>query len=174
MWRDHSNKTNTQNNVRRVKSVGRLNRGYTNILAVFFVLALAFFISCAPTTFVQTTNPGWNTVQVRDDLSYDQAWKSVVDLMAQRFDLEIMSKEDGYLRTAWSHSWTGEVKENYKVRAIIKFAPSGRSLEVKSEAQYRDPSVVGMGGGWKMGTDEVLTHTLRTDIMGKVGSVAQY
>jgi hypothetical protein len=139
-----------------------------------FVAASAASLSCAPKTFIPTTNAGWNTVQVRVDLSYDEAWRSIVGLIAKRFDIEIMSKEDGYLRTAWSHSWTGEVKENYKVRAIIKFSPSGKTLEVKSEAQFRDPSVVGMGGGWQMGTDEVLNHTLRTDILGKIGRVAQY
>jgi len=141
---------------------------------VLFVAASAVSLSCAPTTFIPTTNPGWNTVQIRVDLSYDQAWTSVVDLIAKRFDIEIMSKEDGYLRTAWSHSWTGEVKENYKVRAILKFSPSGQSLEVKTEAQYRDPGVIGVGSGWQMGTDEVLNHTLRTDIMGSVGRVSRY
>jgi hypothetical protein len=144
------------------------------VILVLFVAASAVLLSCAPKTFIPTTNPGWNTVRVRVDLSYDQAWTSVVDLIAKRFDIEIMSKEDGYLRTAWSHSWTGEVKENYKVRAILKFSPSGQSLEVKTEAQYRDPGVAGVGSGWQMGTDEVLNHTLRTDIMGSVGKVSQY
>lgn len=141
---------------------------------VFLLWASAILLSCAPKTFISTTNPGWNTVQVREDLSYDQAWTSVVDLIAKRFDIEIMSKEDGYLRTAWSHSWTGEVKENYKVRAIIKFSPSGQNLEVKTEAQYRDRGVAGVGSGWQMGTDEVLNHNLRTDIMGSVGRVSRY
>ena len=144
------------------------------IITILFVAASAASVSCAPQTFIPTTNSGWNTVQVRVDLSYDEAWRSIVDLIAKRFDIEIMSKDDGYLRTAWSYSWTGEVRENYKVRAIIKFSPSGQSLEIKSEAQFRDPSIVGMGGGWQMGTDEVLNHTLRTDIMGKIGRVALY
>ena len=144
------------------------------IITILCVLASASCLSCAPKTFIPTTNPGWNTVQVRVDLSYDEAWTSVVDLIAKRFDIEIMSKADGYLRTAWSHSWTGEVKDNYKVRAIIKFSPSGESLEVKTEAQYRDPGVVGVGSGWQMGTDEVLNHTLRTDIMGSIGRVSRY
>ena len=142
------------------------------LIPILFAVISAMLVSCAPKTFVKTTNPGWNTVQVRKDLTYEEAWGAVVDLIAKRFDIEIMSKEDGYLRTGWSHSWTGEVKENYKVRAIIKFSPSGESLEIKSEAQFLDPSVVGMGGGWQMGTDEVLIHSLRTDIVGRVGRVS--
>ena len=116
---------------------------------------------------------GWNTVEVREGVTGDAAWEATVDLIARKFDIEILSKEDGYLRTGWLHSWTGNLSETYKVRAVIKFNADKTVLEVKSEAQYYDAGVLGIGKGWKMGTDELLTTTLRTDVMGKIGRITR-
>ena len=70
------------------------------------LLAVLLLGACAPTTFVRTMEPNWNTVEIRKGLSGDAAWDAVVDLAARRFDIEVLSKEDGYLRTGWSYSWT--------------------------------------------------------------------
>ena len=129
----------------------------------------SLFVACAPKTFVRTMDPGWNSIELREELSYDEAWKSVVDTIARKFDIEILSKEDGYLRTGWLYSWTGQLKDSYKVRAVIKFTPDKRKLDVKSEARHFNPGFLGLGEGWEIGTDELLTTTLRTDLMGKVG-----
>ena len=140
------------------------------LMALTFVLVCT---GCAPSTFVRTMEPGWNTVEVREDVSADNAWETTVDLIARKFDIEILSKEDGYLRTGWLHSWTGNLSETYKVRAVVKFNADKTILEVKSEAQYYDAGLLGIGQGWKMGTDELLTTTLRTDIMGKIGRITR-
>lgn len=118
-------------------------------------------------------DPGWNSVEIREELTYDDAWEAVVDTIARKFDIEILSKQDGYLRTGWLHTWTGKLEESYKVRSVIKFTPDKHKLEVKSEAQHFNPGFLGIGQGWEMGTDELLTTTLRTDIMGKVGRTAR-
>ncbi len=134
------------------------------------VFAAALFVAgCAPTTFIKTMEPSWNTVEIRKDLTGDQAWDAVVDLTARRFDIEVLSKQDGYLRSGWLYSWTGKINQFYKVRTIVKFSPDKRKVEVKSEAHYYSPGVAGFGQGWQMGTDERLTSTMRSDIMGKVG-----
>ena len=143
------------------------------MVAVIVVSAILVGVSCAPSTFVRTMEPGWNTVEVREDVTADQAWETTVDLIARKFDIEILSKEDGYLRTGWLHSWTGNLSETYKVRAVVKFNSDKTILEVKSEAQYYSTGVLGIGQGWKMGTDELLTTTLRTDIMGKIGRITR-
>jgi len=44
-------------------------------------------------------------------MEYDKAWSSVVDLLVRQLDLEVLSKENGYLRTNWLYSWTGELSE---------------------------------------------------------------
>ncbi len=131
------------------------------------VAGVALLGACAPATFVRTMEPNWNTITVRHGVSGDEAWNAVVDLAARRFDIEVISKEDGYLRTGWSHSWTGSVSDFYKVRTIIKFNAAKTKVEVKSEAQFLSRGL--LSPGWQIGTDERLTATMRTDIMGKVG-----
>lgn len=117
----------------------------------------------APNTFVKTQEPAWATVEIRSDLSYEQSWESLVDTLVKRFDIEIMSKQDGYIRTTWLYTWTGSVSENYRVRVTAKFSPDKKKVEVKSEAEYGGP------GNWTMGYDTRLLQTIKTDIMGSLG-----
>jgi hypothetical protein len=112
-------------------------------------------------------------IEIRDDVSYNEAWKSVVDLIAKKLDIEILSKEDGYIRTGWFYSWTGKLSQDYRVRSVIKFNPDKGIVEVKSEAQFYDGGYFGIGAGWVMGTDELLSTTLRSDIMGRVGKASR-
>ena len=140
-----------------------------SLLLVLVMFSSLFLMCCAPKTFVRSTSPGWNMIEIRDEVSYGEAWKSVVDLIAKKFDIEILSKEDGYIRTGWLYSWTGNLTQNYKVRSLIKFNPDKRIVELKSEAQFYDGGYFGIGAGWVMGTDELLSTTLRSDIMGRIG-----
>ena len=116
-----------------------------------------------PKTFVKTMEPAWASIEIRDDLNYTNAWNGVVDTLVKRFDMEILSQQDGYARTTWLYSWTGTVQENYRVRVTAKFAPDHKVVEVKSEAEYGGP------GNWVTGYDTRLLETIKTDIMGKVG-----
>jgi hypothetical protein len=158
---------------RATQKVERKMKQSTIVILSATVLGLA--VGCAaPKTFVRTVDPGWNTIEIREGVTYDEAWTSVVDLLARKFDLEVLSKEDGYLRTGWLYTWTGEIDEDYKVRGIVKFSPNRSTVEVKSEAQHFKINIWGgRRGSWEMGTDERLVTTLRTDIMGKVGRVSR-
>lgn len=133
-------------------------------LILVVAAALTLFGGCStPKTFVRTMEPAWASVQLREDLNYTNAWNSVIDTLVKRFDLEILSQQDGYARTTWLYSWTGKVQENYRVRVTTKFSPDHRVAEVKSEAEYGGP------GNWVGGYDSRLLETIKTDIMGKVG-----
>mgnify|MGYP006896978185 CR=1 FL=1 len=134
-------------------------------LLLFFVISISLTLlaSCAPKSFVETLEPTWATIEVRDDLSYEEAWNSVVDTLVKKFDMEKLSKEDGYIRTNWRYTWTGDMTENYRVRATVKFSPDHEKVELKSEAEYRG------SGGWTRGYDNRLLSTLKSDIMGQVG-----
>jgi len=76
-----------------------------------------------PVTFIQTLEHAWASIEIREDVPYDRAWASVVDLIVRKFEAEILSKEDGYLRTTWLYTWTGELREDYRVRVTVKFVP---------------------------------------------------
>ena len=153
-----------------------------SLLLILVTFSGLFLMCCAPKTFVRNISPGWSMIEIRDEVSYDKAWKSVVDLIAKQFDIEILSKEDGYIRTGWLYSWTrtgwlyswtGNLTQNYKVRSLIKFNPDKGIVEVKSEAQFYDGGYFGIGAGWVMGTDELLSTTLRSAIMERVGRVSR-
>ena len=116
-----------------------------------------------PKTFVKTLEPTWASIELRDDITYDEAWRTVVDLLVKRFDLEMLDKENGYVRTGWLYTWTGSLSPDYRVRVTLKFTEDRKVMEVKSEAQY------GGAGKWVIGSDTRLLATLKTDLMGKIG-----
>lgn len=117
----------------------------------------------APKTFVKTMEPAWASVELRTDVEYEKAWAAVVDTLVKKFDLAVISKEDGYIRTGWLYTWTGKVMENYRVRVTVKFSPDKQKCEIKSEAEY------GGSGAWVMGYDSRLLSTIKTDVMGTIG-----
>lgn len=133
-----------------------------------YILMTVFLLSaCAPATFVKTSQVNWNTIELRDSLKYKDAWKIVVDTIGQKFDLEVVNQESGYLRTGWDYKWTGEINESYRVRSLVKFSPDQRSLQVRSEAEYLTRN------GWVMGEDGRLSQTLKSDLMGKLGRITK-
>ena len=131
------------------------------------LLLSVFFISCshAPKSFIKIYKPTWASVELRDNLSFDEAWHRVVDVLAKKFELEMISIDGGYIRTSWIYSWwkEGKLTEDYRVRAIVKFSPDQKQLDIKTEANYLKK------GSWVMGTDTRLLSTIKTDIMGVVG-----
>lgn len=151
------------------------NKGQAEI-AVIIVLGLLFLVGLIVTTaqdtkrpgsFVKTMEPGWVTIEVREDISYDKAWAGVVDLIVRKFEAEILSKENGYLRTTWLYTWMGELREDYRVRVTVKFAPDRIKVDIKSEANYLRE------GNWIIGSDTAVLQTLKADIMGIVGRVTR-
>ena len=116
-----------------------------------------------PISFVRTMEATWAAIQLREGVEYADAWNSVLDVLVRRFDMEVLSKENGYLRTGWLYTWTGEMREDYRVRVTAKFNPERDKVDVKSEANYRSKA------GWVLGSDTALLRTLKTDLMGTVG-----
>lgn len=133
------------------------------VLRAAVVMAFLLPACATPKNFVKTMEPAWATVELRSDVPYEKAWPAVVDTLVKRFDIEVLSREDGYLRTNWLYTWTGKVMENYRVRVTVKFSPDHSKCEVKSEAEYGGP------GNWVMGYDTRLLETIKTDVMGAIG-----
>ena len=142
--------------------------------ALLAAVGLSTALSCAkpPESFVRTKDraptvqePGWTSIEVRNGLPFEEAWEEAVDLLARRFDLEMISKDGGYIRTTWAYDWIkpGEQSQNYRVRTVLKFSPDRRRIDLKTEAQYLN------GRNWASGTDSRLLRTLKTDLMGVVG-----
>ena len=133
------------------------------LLILFFTL----LIGCAstPETFIMTSDPSWASIEIRDNLTLDEAWQQVVDVLAKKFELEMISKEGTYVRTSWIYTWwkVGQRTEDYRVRAIVKFSANGKNVDIKTEANYLEDDQ------WILGYDDRLLTTIKTDIMGAVG-----
>ena len=138
---------------------------YVRKIVLLVLVGVIGFMGCAmpPKTFVRTMEPTWAAMEVRQQLMYDKTWTCLVDLLVKRFDLEMLDKENGYIRTGWLYTWTGEMVENYRVRVTIKFNEDRRTVQLKSEAHYKGRT------GWILGSDTRLLSTLKTDIMGLIG-----
>ena len=107
----------------------------------------------------------WNSVEIRDGMLFDQAWQEAVDVLAKKFELEMIAKDGGYVRSAWKYDWAraGEFRTDYRVRTFLKFSPNNKKVDLMTEAQYLNDN------GWAAGTDTRLFHVVKTDIMGAVG-----
>ena len=129
-------------------------------------ISFLLLIGCAtPRSFIRVIEPNWASVELRPDIEFEDAWREVVDVLAKKFELEMISKDGGYLRTSWIYTWwkIGRLTENYRVRAIVKFSPDRNKIDIKTEANYLQ------GGQWTVGTDSRLLQTVKTDIMGVIG-----
>ena len=133
---------------------------------IFFLSIMAIVLtSCAPTNFIRTSDVSWSTVQLRENIDFDEAWDQVIDVLAKQFEMEMISKEGAYARTGWIYTWNtkGTYTKNYRNRVILKFSPDRTKVEIKTEAQF------GAEGKWQNGFDSRLLQTVKQDIMGVVG-----
>ena len=122
-----------------------------------------------PPSFSQVSAAGWSTIEVRDDVDYDHAWKTTLGVIIRDFDIEFADKEYGYIRTSWNHTWSGAYLPGYRVRVTAKFADDHKTLQVKSEAQALKPQE----GIWELGVDTQQLSTIKTDLTGTIGRTAR-
>ncbi len=133
------------------------------LLACLLILA-----GCVSTnTFVKSVEPNWTAIAVRPNLPYDQAWDATMDFLVKRFDMEMLSRTDGYLRTHWSYTWKGEFNQKYRIRIALKFSPDRKTLEIKTEAES------GGEGKWVTGYDTRLRDFIRTELVELIGTPAE-
>ena len=95
-------------------------------------------------------------------------WTTTVDAMARSFDLEVMDKPSGYIRTTWKFTFinSGEVIDRYRARIVVKFQGTDwTTLEVKSEANWLSER------GWEVGYDSRLLEDVFGDLQGRIGRV---
>ena len=138
-------------------------------ILVALSIAMLTLNSCgvsAPRTFQRAVDGGsWSSVMLRDDLPYDKAFGEVMDVIGRRFELDMISKEGGYLRTNWIYTWNtrGKYTEKYRTRVVIKFNSDRTRVDIKTEAEF------GGEPKWVKGFDTALLAQTKQDIMGVVG-----
>jgi hypothetical protein len=134
-----------------------------SIKILFFSILILGLSGCKPKTFVKTHETVWAKVELSENVTYDEAWEKTIDLLTQYFDLEMLERDNGYLRTGWLYTWTGKASEVYRVRVTAKFDKKARTVAFKPEAAYKDV----------IGYDTRLLKTIKSDIMGTLGRVTR-
>ncbi len=124
-----------------------------------------------PKSFVRTSEAGWKIIILRDQYqrNYDMAFKKAADVLAQNYDLEVIAKDGGYMRTGWmyTHISMGEVVERYRTKITVKFSPERTQLRVRAEAQWMTDT------GWVGGYDTALLDQIYNDLQGSLGRVVR-
>lgn len=132
----------------------------------FVALLLSSCGAVKPSGFVKATDGGtWTSILIREDLTYDKAFAEVLDVIASRFEMDMISKDGGYGRTNWIYTWnkSGKYTEKYRTRVIFKFSADRTKVNIKTEAEFGgDPN-------WVKGYDTRLLSTMKQDIGGVVG-----
>lgn len=143
-------------------------KGKFRILWSISLLTALVIVGCAPRSFVKTS-PGWKVIEVREGLcdDCDKAWQTTIDTIARNWDIEMMDKESGYLRTAWAYGISGGAYNRYRGRLTVKF-PGGqecKTLELKTEAQWLEDYY----GSWISGFDTTFNRDVYGALSGRLG-----
>ncbi|MFA5260937.1 MAG: hypothetical protein WC450_06910 [Candidatus Omnitrophota bacterium] len=141
-------------------------------ISIGLILALVLAgCTSAPKTFMRTHDePGiWKTVEIREEMENDKIWEVLVDTLSQKYDLEVVERGSGYIRSSWKYSYFSgqKVIDRYRSRVVVKIkgTPVWDTVQVKCESNWLDNK------GWILGYDTLLLEDIYGDIQGKLGRV---
>jgi hypothetical protein len=105
------------------------------LLLLLSAACMPFFTGCQPA--ITEPENGWITYEVRDGLSYSEAWMIVTDaLLTRGFQFETLVKDDGYMKTEYYHETVESQGVEVKTRISIKFTYSRRTVRMKVDEEY--------------------------------------
>lgn len=142
----------------------------TQLLRSFIGAAALLLAGCglgAPESFMQMNRQYWESMDVKASVKYDDAWQRVIYIITKKFELEMISKEDGYVRSAYSQSYFSEDMQNerYQIRIVAKFTPDKKKFEFKIESRMWDGKI------WHNGSDVRVAANMRKDFQNSIGDV---
>jgi hypothetical protein len=136
-------------------------------LPVVILLVLAGCGLGAPDSFMQMNRQYWESMDIKQSVKYDDAWQRVIYIITKKFELEMISKEDGYVRSAYGQSYFLEDMQNerYQIRIVAKFTPDKKKFEFKIESRIWDGKI------WHNGSDIRVAANMRKDFLNSIGDV---
>ena len=127
---------------------------------------LFLLLSCGISSFIKGEG-GRTTVQIADRISYDLAYDEVITILTRKFELDMISKESGYIKTKWQYTWVGKwgqkPQKDYRVRVTVRLSSERKRIDIHAEAEKLK------GNYWIGGYDTRLLEDIRKDISGVVG-----
>lgn len=142
----------------------------TQLLRSFIGVAALLLAGCglgAPESFMQMNKQYWESMDVKASVKFDDAWQRVIYIITKKFELEMISKEDGYVRSSYSQSYFSEDMHNerYQIRIVAKFTPDKKKFEFKIESRMWDGKI------WHNGSDVRVAANMRKDFQNSIGDV---
>ncbi|MEW6060345.1 MAG: hypothetical protein AB1600_00250 [Bacteroidota bacterium] len=139
-------------------------RTFTMLMGLATALLLFGCGTTAPDSFMRMTKQYWEVIDIKPTIKYDDAWERVIYIITKKFELEMISKEDGYVRSAFGPSYFTEDMQNdkYQVRIVVKFTPDHKRLEFKIEARVWDGKI------WQNGSDVRVAANMRKDFLNSL------
>jgi hypothetical protein len=139
-----------------------------NGLKLAVVTVFALINGCgtgAPDSFMQMNKQYWEVMTIKQGIGYEEAWQRVIYIITKKFELEMISKEDGYVRSAYGPSYFSEdlLNDKYQIRIVVKFTPDKKRLEFKIESRIWD------GKMWRNGSDVRVAANMRRDFLNSLG-----
>ena len=107
----------------------------------------------------------WAKIQINENLSYDQAFNIALELVSDKYEMEMISRDGGYMRSAWNNllDRKGKKIKDQRCRVTIKFNHDRTQIQVKTEAQKMK------NDEWIDGTDSELATQIKEDLRGVLG-----
>jgi hypothetical protein len=138
---------------------------------LFFLLSISIFLflsSCktgAPDSFMQMNRQYWEVMPIKPSIGFEEAWQKIVYIITKKFELDMISKEDGYVRSAYGPSYFSDdlLNDKYQIRIVVKFSPDKRRLEFKVESRVWDGKI------WRNGSDVRVAANMRKDFRNSIG-----
>jgi len=137
-------------------------------LRIAIVSLLIIVAGCglgAPDSFMQMNRQYWESMDIKSAYKYDDAWQRVIYIITKKFELEMISKEDGYVRSSYGQSYFTEdiQNERYQIRIVAKFTPDRKKFEFKIESRMWDGKI------WHNGSDVRVAANMRKDFLNSIG-----
>jgi len=144
---------------------------------IYYVIGLMFLFGCAskPPTFVENKDEIglWKSISLHNNYGLfrdrnQEIWRRVIDILSEKYDLEVMDRASGYIRTAWQNRLTDEdVGKNYRSRVIVKMLGNfWHTAKLKTETQWREDD----DEAWVTGYDKVFLEEIYKDMQGRIGT----
>ncbi len=130
----------------------------------YFLLAISILLlsSCGSMKSWHKGQAEWMRVQIHENFDYTKAFSTALDLISEKYEMEMINKDGGYARSAWNYyrKANGHTDKNFRVRITIKFNHDRTQLSVKTEVQRLRHDE------WIDGYDTKLSEQTRRDIQG--------
>lgn len=128
------------------------------VAGMFVMIALG----CASVKGWHKGQAEWMRVQIHENFDYNKAFSTALDLLTEKYEMEMINKDGGYARSAWNYyrKSNGMTDDKARVRVTLKFNHDRTQLSVKTEVQRL------IKGDWIDGYSDVLGRQTRDDIQG--------